>query len=176
MTARTYQVGILCEGTFKPDAWMSNELPRISGLSHKIARSFTPTRVGITEIVTATFASSAFGTERTEVITEEVENCGDLILLERSELGDDGIPAQTLAAGTGRRHKVRWPIAGRGCNLSAAFAVEKTILRRIAPPSGFLFDELVSVHVRARLALFGPVDDSYPPGLNAFAGQKEGPQ
>lgn len=165
----TTQVGILCEGTFRAADWDAGPLPKISGRC-RVNRSFTPTRVGITEIITATFA----GTDRNEALSVEVEDCSDLILISSSEEADNEVPAKTLAAIGGRLHKVRWPPIGKGGHASASFAVERTVLHRIMP-AGFSLEDLIDIRVRARLVAFGPVDES-PSGIPAHSEQKEGPQ
>jgi len=144
-------VGMLCEGSFYPTAWSGDSLPCIGGLSAPIKVSFWPAEVAVIEIVTATFRQNSPGAQR-QIISLNIEDCGDLVMV------SEGVPTMPAAAFAAKRggHRVRWPHAARGVSLSVGFAIEPTVLRRIPPPDGFTTDDLVSVKIKAQVAVSGP--------------------
>jgi hypothetical protein len=155
----TTPIGILCEGTFKPSDFDSDKPPQISGKT-LVSQSFLPRFVGITESITATFESENYEAMRQAVI-KEVETCGDLVLLQNFGEELPGIPAQMLAANNGW-HPVTWPAVHRGVHATMHFGIERSALHRIQPPLGFTWKDLVSVHVRVRVGIFGPRIDDPP--------------
>lgn len=160
--ANTSQISVRCAGALPPMAWTyeGDQLPIISG-STRVPKSFTPTRILLTEIVTAKFDSASYGPVR---LSCEVEDCGDLVVLSISESRDGGIellqgdsqrfgiPGLGLAR---RWHDIRWPVIHGGSEISVKMAIEPTALYRIKPLDGFMFDDMDSVYVKAHLVLFG---------------------
>lgn len=158
----TTQISIRCAGALPPAAWTyePDQLPILSG-STRVPKSFTPTRILLTEIVTAKFEAASYEPVR---LPCEVEDCGDLVVLAVSESRDGGIE---LLQGDSQRfgipgvsasrrwHDIRWPVIHGGSDLTVKIAVEPTVLHRIKPPDGFTFDDLASVYVKAHLVLFG---------------------
>lgn len=152
------QIGIKCTGTFQPTSWDSSSLPVVSGLT-RVYKSFKPTKAIVTELVTATFVDAQ---QNKKVLSASVPDGSDLVLVSAFSGADNCFPnapsesngiAGVAFANNSLGNGISWPTINGGIDMSVQFAVEPTVLSRIAEPAGFT---LSAIFVSVRFNLLGP--------------------
>jgi hypothetical protein len=155
------QISVSCSGTFTPQTWGGSALPTISGAS-RVFKSFKPNKAILTETITVVFQNSSLGA-RTKATT--VVDSADLILTAAFSGADNCFPnapneangihgpaLANVAYGNG----ISWPTINGGIDMTVTFAIDQTVLFVIDPPAGYTQDDILSVKVVARFALWGP--------------------
>lgn len=157
------QLGILITGNIVPAQFPSDTsaLPVLTGKS-RAYQSFKPEKVIMTELLIATFTNASSVTAK---VAASVTDASDLVLVQAfsgnyncfpnapdDSSGISGAAFAFSAYGNG----ISWPTINPGIDVSAAVAVEQTVLYRVTPPDGFTTDDLVQVFVKIRINIFGP--------------------
>lgn len=155
------QIGIKCTGTFQASAWdNSSSLPVVSGLT-RVYKSFKPTKAIVTELLTLTFTNE----NSTTKVSASVPDGSDLVLVSAFSGADNCFPnapsesngiAGVAFANNSLGNGISWPTINGGIDMSVQFAVEPTVLSRVAPPVGFTIQDLAAVFVSVRFNLLGP--------------------
>lgn len=153
------QIGIKCTGTFAPAAWANqSSLPVVSGLT-RVYKSFKPTKAIVTELITATFQDAQ---QNVTTISVSVPDGSDLVLVSAFSGADNCFPnapsesngiAGVAFANNSLGNGISWPTINGGIDMSVQFAIESTVLSRVAAPAN---TTLQSVFVSVRFNLLGP--------------------
>ena len=160
----TTQTGLTLRGSFEQKAFADeSRLPSIGG-SSRIYTSFRPTRLVLTEHVTAELVHRRCGRRS---VSFDVANSSDLVLT-RAFAGclscfpnapsqDSGISGNAFSSTS--LQQMCWPVFTSGTEASFTLAVEPSVFERVRAhvPSDWSDAVVERVHVRARLSMFGPV-------------------
>jgi hypothetical protein len=155
------QIGISATGTFTLTSWSGSVLPQISGLT-RVYKSFKPTKAILTELVTVTFTNTTLGAT-TRVAS--VSDSADLVLVQAFSGADNCFPnapteANGIAGPTFANNSlgngISWPTINGGIDMTVGFAVEQSVVFQVAPPTGYVTDDITSIMVKLRFNLLGP--------------------
>lgn len=156
------QIGVSNTVSLTLNSWTpGGSLPTVTGVT-RVYQSFKPMKAILTEIVTATFYTSALGTA-TRVAS--VSDSSDLVLTSafagaqncfpNAPTEGNGISGPTFASNS-LGNGISWPTINGGIDLTVTFAIEETAIYQVTPPSGYTTDDISAISVKFRFNLLGP--------------------
>lgn len=133
--------------------------PTIVGTSRREAAPFRPSRLVLDEDLVVTYVNK----DGAATVAANVRDAGDLVLFSVFSSAGDRFPEPTPKSGVSGAafgahsvgNGVSWPPIRSGDVVTVSLAVKRTALYRCAPPDGYTNNDVASVHVVARVNLFG---------------------
>lgn len=156
------QIGIKCTGTFTPANWTgASSLPTVTGRT-RVYESFKPNKAIANESLRVTFETASLGATTRSL---NVSDASDLVLTSvfagakncfpTAPDEDNGIPGVAFANNS-LGNGISWPTINGGIDMVVTFAIDDSVIYAITPPTGYTSDDITSIVVSVRFALFGP--------------------